>query len=182
MSADFGHRTLGRASEKPNAVIQILEALTHSNHLWSVSLYVCVCEHSFLWLIRLHQTMLMFIWLGDAESHLTRRPLISFCMRGFWVLCLFSFYVHPPVCWVDLTFKQMLCVLLIVPDVGDLCEWISVCEDSMWWFQQGLCALPVALVIWSSATFLISYATAVVLGHADLLVPYIRYVFHLHLY
>ncbi|ROI46626.1 DNA damage-regulated autophagy modulator protein 2 [Anabarilius grahami] len=43
----------------------------------------------------------------------------------------------------------------------------------MWWFQRGLCALPVALVIWSSATFLISYATAVVLGHADLFVPYI---------
>uniref|UniRef100_A0A673LSU0 DNA damage-regulated autophagy modulator protein 2-like n=1 Tax=Sinocyclocheilus rhinocerous TaxID=307959 RepID=A0A673LSU0_9TELE len=43
----------------------------------------------------------------------------------------------------------------------------------MWWFQRGLCALPVALVIWSSATFLVSYATAVVLGHADLLVPYI---------
>ncbi|XP_001332583.1 DNA damage-regulated autophagy modulator protein 2 [Danio rerio] len=43
----------------------------------------------------------------------------------------------------------------------------------MWWFQQGLCFLPVALVTWSSATFLISYTTAVVLGHADLLVPYI---------
>ncbi|XP_077080347.1 DNA damage-regulated autophagy modulator protein 2 isoform X2 [Siphateles boraxobius] len=43
----------------------------------------------------------------------------------------------------------------------------------MWWFQRGLCALPVALVTWSSSTFLISYATAVVLGHADLLFPYI---------
>ncbi|KAK7136185.1 hypothetical protein R3I94_014740 [Phoxinus phoxinus] len=43
----------------------------------------------------------------------------------------------------------------------------------MWWFQRGLCALPVALVTWSSATFLISYATAVALGHADLLFPYI---------
>ncbi|XP_051524194.1 DNA damage-regulated autophagy modulator protein 2 [Myxocyprinus asiaticus] len=43
----------------------------------------------------------------------------------------------------------------------------------MWWFQRGLCALPLALVIWSSATFLLSYATAVVLGHADLLIPYI---------
>uniref|UniRef100_A0A672NRJ5 DNA-damage regulated autophagy modulator 2a n=1 Tax=Sinocyclocheilus grahami TaxID=75366 RepID=A0A672NRJ5_SINGR len=32
----------------------------------------------------------------------------------------------------------------------------------MWWFQRGLCALPGALVIWSSDTFLISYATAVV--------------------
>uniref|UniRef100_A0A673MQN7 DNA-damage regulated autophagy modulator 2a n=1 Tax=Sinocyclocheilus rhinocerous TaxID=307959 RepID=A0A673MQN7_9TELE len=43
----------------------------------------------------------------------------------------------------------------------------------MWWFQRGLCALPGALVIWSSDTFLISYATAVVLGHADILIPYI---------
>uniref|UniRef100_A0A671PG11 DNA damage-regulated autophagy modulator protein 2-like n=1 Tax=Sinocyclocheilus anshuiensis TaxID=1608454 RepID=A0A671PG11_9TELE len=43
----------------------------------------------------------------------------------------------------------------------------------MWWFQRGLCALPGSLVIWSSDTFLISYATAVVLGHADILIPYI---------
>ncbi|XP_055023587.2 DNA damage-regulated autophagy modulator protein 2 [Misgurnus anguillicaudatus] len=43
----------------------------------------------------------------------------------------------------------------------------------MWWFRRGLCALPVALVIWSSGTLLLSYAIAVALGHADLIVPYI---------
>lgn len=43
----------------------------------------------------------------------------------------------------------------------------------MWWFQQGLCFLPVALVIWTSASFAFAYITAVVLRHVDPLVPYI---------
>ncbi|KAJ7999483.1 hypothetical protein DPEC_G00194900 [Dallia pectoralis] len=43
----------------------------------------------------------------------------------------------------------------------------------MWWFQQGLCILPVALVIWTTATFVFAYITAVVLNHVDPLVPYI---------
>ncbi|XP_054837272.1 DNA damage-regulated autophagy modulator protein 2 isoform X2 [Eublepharis macularius] len=43
----------------------------------------------------------------------------------------------------------------------------------MWWFQQGLSILPSALVIWSSASFIFSYVTAVVLHHVDPLVPYI---------
>lgn len=43
----------------------------------------------------------------------------------------------------------------------------------MWWFQQGLCALPAALVIWTSASFVFAYITAVVLGHVDPLLPYI---------
>uniref|UniRef100_A0A803TMI7 DNA damage regulated autophagy modulator 2 n=1 Tax=Anolis carolinensis TaxID=28377 RepID=A0A803TMI7_ANOCA len=43
----------------------------------------------------------------------------------------------------------------------------------MWWFQQGLSILPSALVIWSSASFLFSYITAVLLHHVDPLVPYI---------
>ncbi|XP_075766432.1 DNA damage-regulated autophagy modulator protein 2 [Pelodiscus sinensis] len=43
----------------------------------------------------------------------------------------------------------------------------------MWWFQQGLCFLPSALVVWSAASFIFSYITAVVLRHIDPLVPYI---------
>ncbi|KAJ8370194.1 hypothetical protein SKAU_G00102220 [Synaphobranchus kaupii] len=43
----------------------------------------------------------------------------------------------------------------------------------MWWFQQGLCALPAGLVVWSSATFIFAYITAVVLQHVDPLFPYI---------
>ncbi|MBN3303361.1 DRAM2 protein, partial [Amia calva] len=43
----------------------------------------------------------------------------------------------------------------------------------MWWFQQGLCALPVVLVVWTSGTFILSYVTAVLLHHVDPLVPYI---------
>lgn len=46
----------------------------------------------------------------------------------------------------------------------------------MWWFQQGLSVLPVALVVWSAASFVFSYITAIVLHHVDLLVPYIRSV------
>lgn len=44
----------------------------------------------------------------------------------------------------------------------------------MWWFQEGLCVLPVALVIWTAATFIFAYVTAVLLRHVDPLVPYIR--------
>ncbi|XP_038871165.1 DNA damage-regulated autophagy modulator protein 2-like isoform X2 [Salvelinus namaycush] len=43
----------------------------------------------------------------------------------------------------------------------------------MWWFQEGLCILPVALVLWTTATFIFDYITAVVLRHVDPLVPYI---------
>ncbi|XP_042692340.1 DNA damage-regulated autophagy modulator protein 2 isoform X2 [Centrocercus urophasianus] len=43
----------------------------------------------------------------------------------------------------------------------------------MWWFQQGLSFLPAALVVWSAATFVFSYITAIVLHHVDPLVPYI---------
>ncbi|XP_053099352.1 DNA damage-regulated autophagy modulator protein 2 isoform X2 [Hemicordylus capensis] len=50
-------------------------------------------------------------------------------------------------------------------DLGDVFE--------MWWFQQGLSFLPSALVIWSSASLVFSYITAVLLHHVDPLVPYI---------
>ncbi|XP_033939597.1 DNA damage-regulated autophagy modulator protein 2b [Pseudochaenichthys georgianus] len=43
----------------------------------------------------------------------------------------------------------------------------------MWWFQQGLCFLPAALVIWTAASFVFAYITAVVLKHVDPLLPYI---------
>ncbi|XP_029946836.1 DNA damage-regulated autophagy modulator protein 2-like [Salarias fasciatus] len=43
----------------------------------------------------------------------------------------------------------------------------------MWWFQEGLCILPAALVIWTAASFVFAYITAVVLKHVDPLVPYI---------
>lgn len=43
----------------------------------------------------------------------------------------------------------------------------------MWWFQQGLCALPAALVVWTSASFVFAYITAVTLRHVDPLMPYI---------
>ncbi|XP_070816008.1 DNA damage-regulated autophagy modulator protein 2-like isoform X2 [Chaetodon trifascialis] len=43
----------------------------------------------------------------------------------------------------------------------------------MWWFQQGLCFLPAALVVWTAASFVFAYITAVVLKHVDPLVPYI---------
>ncbi|XP_055015575.1 DNA damage-regulated autophagy modulator protein 2b [Boleophthalmus pectinirostris] len=43
----------------------------------------------------------------------------------------------------------------------------------MWWFEQGLCALPAALVVWTSAAFVFAYITAVVLRHVDPLLPYI---------
>lgn len=44
----------------------------------------------------------------------------------------------------------------------------------MWWFQEGLCVLPAALVTWTAATFIFAYITAVILRHVDPLVPYIR--------
>ncbi|KAM4583186.1 DNA damage-regulated autophagy modulator protein 2b [Fundulus diaphanus] len=43
----------------------------------------------------------------------------------------------------------------------------------MWWFQQGLCFLPAALVVWTVASFIFAYITAVVLKHVDPLLPYI---------
>ncbi|XP_054472847.1 DNA damage-regulated autophagy modulator protein 2b [Anoplopoma fimbria] len=43
----------------------------------------------------------------------------------------------------------------------------------MWWFQQGMCFLPAALVVWTAASFVFAYITAVVLKHVDPLVPYI---------
>ncbi|XP_068598644.1 DNA damage-regulated autophagy modulator protein 2-like [Brachionichthys hirsutus] len=43
----------------------------------------------------------------------------------------------------------------------------------MWWFQQGLCFLPAALVVWTAASFVFAYITAVVMRHVDPLVPYI---------
>ncbi|XP_044205900.1 DNA damage-regulated autophagy modulator protein 2-like [Thunnus albacares] len=43
----------------------------------------------------------------------------------------------------------------------------------MWWFQQGMSFLPAALVIWTAASFIFAYVTAVILKHVDPLVPYI---------
>ncbi|NXF73903.1 DRAM2 protein, partial [Sclerurus mexicanus] len=43
----------------------------------------------------------------------------------------------------------------------------------MWWFQQGLSILPVALVLCSATAFVVPYVTAVLLRHVDPLVPYI---------
>ncbi|XP_004547462.1 DNA damage-regulated autophagy modulator protein 2 [Maylandia zebra] len=43
----------------------------------------------------------------------------------------------------------------------------------MWWFQQGMCFLPAALVVWTAASFIFPYITAVVLRHVDPFVPYI---------
>ncbi|XP_043932588.1 DNA damage-regulated autophagy modulator protein 2 [Protopterus annectens] len=43
----------------------------------------------------------------------------------------------------------------------------------MWWFQEGLCALPAALVVWTSASFIFPFIIAVLLKHVDPLVPYI---------
>ncbi|KAK0146243.1 DNA damage-regulated autophagy modulator protein 2 [Merluccius polli] len=43
----------------------------------------------------------------------------------------------------------------------------------MWWLQQGLSILPIALVTWTAATFIFAYITAVTLRHVDPLVPYI---------
>ncbi|XP_040886392.1 DNA damage-regulated autophagy modulator protein 1 [Toxotes jaculatrix] len=43
----------------------------------------------------------------------------------------------------------------------------------MFWFMQGLCCLPVFLVIWSSSTFIISYLIAIYRDDVDLIFPYI---------
>ncbi|XP_037552110.1 DNA damage-regulated autophagy modulator protein 1 [Nematolebias whitei] len=43
----------------------------------------------------------------------------------------------------------------------------------MFWFQQGLCALPAFLGIWSSATFIISFVIAVLRRDIDIVFPYI---------
>ncbi|XP_039998359.1 DNA damage-regulated autophagy modulator protein 1 isoform X3 [Xiphias gladius] len=43
----------------------------------------------------------------------------------------------------------------------------------MFWFTQGLCSLPVFLVIWSSSTFIISYLIAIFRHDVDVLFPYI---------
>ncbi|CAL1568535.1 unnamed protein product [Knipowitschia caucasica] len=41
------------------------------------------------------------------------------------------------------------------------------------WFQQGLCLLPVILVVSSSSTFIISYVIAVTRQDVDVILPYI---------
>ncbi|XP_075967739.1 DNA damage-regulated autophagy modulator protein 1 [Anarhichas minor] len=43
----------------------------------------------------------------------------------------------------------------------------------MFWFKQGLCFLPVFLVIWSSSTFIVSYLIALFRGDVDIIFPYI---------
>ncbi|XP_030638271.1 DNA damage-regulated autophagy modulator protein 1 [Chanos chanos] len=43
----------------------------------------------------------------------------------------------------------------------------------MAWFNEGLCILPFFLVVWSSSTFVIPYIIAVLLGHVDVIFPYI---------
>uniref|UniRef100_A0A673SN36 CWH43-like N-terminal domain-containing protein n=1 Tax=Suricata suricatta TaxID=37032 RepID=A0A673SN36_SURSU len=43
----------------------------------------------------------------------------------------------------------------------------------MWWFQQGLCFLPSALVIWTAAAFIFSYIIAITLHYVDPALPYI---------
>ncbi|KAG7251950.1 LOW QUALITY PROTEIN: hypothetical protein CRUP_002182, partial [Coryphaenoides rupestris] len=52
-------------------------------------------------------------------------------------------------------------------------------DKAMWWLQQGLSVLPVALVTWTAATFIFAYITAVTLRHVDPLVPYIRHSDHM---
>ncbi|XP_037316208.1 DNA damage-regulated autophagy modulator protein 1 [Pungitius pungitius] len=43
----------------------------------------------------------------------------------------------------------------------------------MFWFQQGLCFLPAFLVVWSSATFIVSYLIALFRHDVDVIFPYI---------
>ncbi|XP_017266950.1 DNA damage-regulated autophagy modulator protein 1 [Kryptolebias marmoratus] len=43
----------------------------------------------------------------------------------------------------------------------------------MFWFQQGLCALPAFLGVWSSATFILSFVIAVLRRDIDIVFPYI---------
>ena len=44
----------------------------------------------------------------------------------------------------------------------------------MWWFRRGLSVLPVVLISWSCGTLALTYTMSVLLGHTDLLLPYIR--------
>lgn len=62
-------------------------------------------------------------------------------------------------------------------DASYVCNFLIVfVQDAaiMWWFQQGMCFLPVALVVWTAASFIFAYITAVLLNHVDPFVPYIR--------
>ncbi|KAJ8379041.1 hypothetical protein AAFF_G00231320 [Aldrovandia affinis] len=43
----------------------------------------------------------------------------------------------------------------------------------MFWFTEGMCFLPTFLVIWSSGTFIITYAIAVLKRDVDVIFPYI---------
>ncbi|XP_068443071.1 DNA damage-regulated autophagy modulator protein 1 [Clinocottus analis] len=43
----------------------------------------------------------------------------------------------------------------------------------MSWFKQGLCFLPVFLVIWSSSTFIVTYIIALFRHDVDIIFPYI---------
>lgn len=43
----------------------------------------------------------------------------------------------------------------------------------MFWFQQGLCSLPVCLVVLSSSTFIFSYVISVLRHDVDAILPYI---------
>ncbi|XP_044042147.1 DNA damage-regulated autophagy modulator protein 1 [Siniperca chuatsi] len=43
----------------------------------------------------------------------------------------------------------------------------------MFWFMQGLCFLPVFLVIWSSSTFIVTYIIALFRQDVDIIFPYI---------
>lgn len=43
----------------------------------------------------------------------------------------------------------------------------------MFWFTQGLCFLPVFLVVWSSSTFITSYLIALFRHDVDIIFPYI---------
>ncbi|XP_038131450.1 DNA damage-regulated autophagy modulator protein 1 [Cyprinodon tularosa] len=43
----------------------------------------------------------------------------------------------------------------------------------MFWFEQGLCFLPVFLVVWSSCTFIVPYIIALFRGDVDIIFPYI---------
>ncbi|XP_059360492.1 DNA damage-regulated autophagy modulator protein 1-like [Carassius carassius] len=43
----------------------------------------------------------------------------------------------------------------------------------MFWFTEGMCFLPMFLVIWSLSTFIISYIIAITLKDVDVILPYI---------
>lgn len=42
------------------------------------------------------------------------------------------------------------------------------------WFLKGMSFVPFLLVTWSSAAFIISYVVAVLSGHVNPFLPYIR--------